>query len=226
MGVVCSGGSSAGNVVGLRRAGASLVPAAPVRFARSAVKAASKAIVRKVGLDLDDQLGIGQAHTITIGSSAPTYIHLKVEGVIKSYSANDIDLGATFTVSGFSPASDHVKFTVSAVDVDVDAGRSRRCLRMRGRREMLREKNQAWDERQSSTFRLMAHDKGHPESRNGLWVRQRVNVDPEKGYTAMTEQSSFTAAALCLRAASASGVSLISMIFSRPAAPSLQGTPM
>ena len=44
--------------------------------------------------------------------------------------------------------------------------------------------------------------------------------------TPITAHSSFTASALFFRAASSSGVSLISMIFSRPAAPSLQGTPM
>ncbi len=45
-------------------------------------------------------------------------------------------------------------------------------------------------------------------------------------YTPMTAQSSRTAAALFLRAASSEAVSLISMIFSSPAEPSLQGTPM
>jgi len=45
-------------------------------------------------------------------------------------------------------------------------------------------------------------------------------------YTPITAQSSFTAAALFFSAASSSAVSLISMICSRPFAPSLQGTPM
>ena len=45
-------------------------------------------------------------------------------------------------------------------------------------------------------------------------------------YTPITAHNSFTAAALFFNAASSSAVSLISMIFSRPPAPSLQGTPM
>src|SRR5215471_17338586 len=44
-------------------------------------------------------------------------------------------------------------------------------------------------------------------------------------YTPMTLMSSVTASALFFRAACSSGVSLISMICSRPLAPSLQGTP-
>src|SRR5512138_3450986 len=53
-------------------------------------------------------------------------------------------------------------------------------------------------------------------------VRLTIRTSPQ---TLITVTSSFTAAADFLNAASSSAVSLISMIFSSPFAPSLHGTP-